>query len=299
MVATVEELAVTDVQRTAHTFVDAEGVVIHYYVWAAPNPRAVVQLEHGVGEHALRYEYLAQKLVAAGYTVYADDHRGHGATGMQQHGGDTAKLGTLGIGGHAATVAAVQKFTTIIRKAEPNLPLTLLGHSWGSLIAQIIANTASADYDALVLTGTAFRTFRDMNGGDLNKKHKHLGTTGYEWLSRDPETVSRFVADPLTFAAEIPKLFGIRDALSLLGKPAKNLENAELPLLIMVGSDDSLGGGTSAKKLAEAYITRSGLTDVELVIYPGARHEIFNETNRDEVIADLVGWLDGHFPDRG
>ncbi len=279
--------------HTAHSFVDAQGVTIHYYVWAAKSPKAVLQLTHGLGDHALRYERVAQDLVAAGYTVYADDHRGHGATGVQQHGGDMSKMGQLGPGGLRATVADVLQFTSIIREAEPGLPLVLLGHSWGSLMAQTVINTNAADYDAVVLTGTAYRSLTQMNGGNLNAKHKHLGTTGNEWLSRDPAVAIQFRDDPLTFYAAAMKLFGVPDALRMLGRPGKNLSR-DIPLLIMIGSEDTLGGKKSIATLAAAYVTRSHLSDVEAIVYPGARHEIFNETNRDEVIADLVAWLDAH-----
>ena len=166
----------------------------------------------------------------------------------------------------------------------------LLVHSWGSIIAQIIVNEHSAEYDALILTGTAYRTLRHMNGGDLNAKHKHLGTTGYEWLSRDPAVVAAAAADPLMFSAKALKLFGLADSLRLLGKPARGIEH-DLPLLIQVGSDDSFGGTKSAELLADSYLRRGGLTDVELIVYTDARHEIFNETNKDEVVADTLAWL--------
>lgn len=279
--------------RSDHTYVDAEGVTIHYYVWEAAKPKAVVQLAHGLGEHALRYEQFAQDLTAAGYSVYADDHRGHGATGVAQHKGDMSQMGKLGPGGLRATIASVKKFTTVVRAAHPELPLVLLGHSWGSLMAQDVINTNAADYDAVVLTGTAHRSFAHMNSGDLNAKHKHLGTTGSEWLSRDPEVAIAFQNDPLTFYAGAMKLFGVPDALRMLGRPAKNL-GRDIPLLIMIGSEDSLGGEKSVAKLAAEYVTRSHLSDVEAIVYPGARHEVFNETNRDQVIADLVAWLDVH-----
>jgi len=277
--------------RIDHSFVDAQGVTIFYYVWTAAKPKAIVQLTHGLGDHALRYEQVAADLVAAGYSVYADDHRGHGKTGNQQYGGDASKLGKLGPGGLRATIAGVRQFTTIIRAENPGVPIVLLGHSWGSLMAQDIINTHSADYDAVVLTGTAYRTLTDMNGGDLNKLHKNLGTTGNEWLSRDPAVHQQFADDPLTFSATALKLFGLADGLRLLGRPAKNLER-DIPLLIMIGSEDTLGGEKSIAKLAADYVQRSKLDDVEAIVYPEARHEIFNETNRDEVIADLVAWLD-------
>lgn len=281
------------VTRTTSTYVDAEGVTIHYYAWKAAKPKAVLQLTHGLGDHALRYEQVAQDLVAAGYTVYADDHRGHGATGVGQYGEGSPKMGRLGPGGLRATVEGVRQFTRIIREENPGLPLALLGHSWGSLMVQMILNEHADDYDVAVLTGTAYRTLTDMNGGNLNAKHKHLGTTGNEWLSRDPAVAQQFADDPLTFYAAAIQLFGIADGLRLLGKPTRNIAK-DIPLLIMIGSEDTLGGEKSIAKLAEAYVTRSRLSDVEAVVYPEARHEIFNETNRDEVIGDLVRWLDAH-----
>lgn len=275
------------VVRTDHSYVDAQGVTIHYYVWKAAKPTGVVQLAHGLGDHALRYEHVAQALVQAGYSVYADDHRGHGETGIRQHGGDKSRLGRLGPGGLRATIAALQQFTGIIKAENPGVPVVLLGHSWGSLMAQTIINTHAADYDAVVLTGTAYRTLTDMNGGDLNKGY----ATPNEWLSRDPSVARDFAADTKTFYADTIKLFGLADALRLLGRPAKKL-GRDIPVLIMIGSEDSLGGEKSVAKLASDYVTRSRLSDVEAIVYPGARHEIFNETNRDEVIADLVAWLD-------
>jgi alpha-beta hydrolase superfamily lysophospholipase len=279
------------VSRSDHTFTDAQGVTIHYYVWKAAKPKGVVQITHGLGEHALRYERLAQELVAARYTVYADDHRGHGATGLEQYGDDASRLGKLGRGGLRATVNGIRHFTALIRRENPDLPLAAIGQSWGSLMLQKIINGNANDFDAVVLAGTAYRTFRDMNSGDLNKRHKHLGTSGNEWLSRDPAVAQAFSDDPLTFYADAKKLLGIPDGLRLLGRPSKRVER-DLPILIMIGSEDSLGGEKSIAKLAASYVTRSRLTDVEAIVYPDARHEVFNETNRDEVVADLISWLD-------
>lgn len=283
-------VATSSSTRENRTYQDAEGITIHYYVWAAAKPRAVIQLAHGLGEYATRYERLATQFTAAGYTVYADDHRGHGQTGLGQTGGDHAKLGKLGPGGMRATVEAVHQLTGMIRAENPGLPLVLLGHSWGSFLAQMLLDKYSPDYDAAILSGSALRAFGHTNTGDLNAKYKHLGTTGFEWLSRDKETVATAAADPLMFIANGMKLFGIRDSLRILGKPAKNLEH-DVPLLIQVGGEDVVGGVKSNELLAKAYLERSGLSDVELIVYTGAQHEIFNETNRDEVIADTLAWL--------
>jgi alpha-beta hydrolase superfamily lysophospholipase len=282
--------AATDA-RTDRTFVDAEGVTVHYYTWTAKNPDAVVQIAHGLGEYALRYERLAEALVAAGYSVYADDHRGHGRTGVEQQHGDMTRMGRLGPGGLRATIEEVRQLSTIARGENPGLPLAILGHSWGSLMVQTILNEHAGDYDAVVLTGTAYRRPGSMNAGQLNARFKHLGTTGSEWLSRDPAVSQAFLDDPLTFYADTLKLFGLADGLRLFGVPTKTIEK-DIPLLIAIGSEDPLGGENSVRKLAEKYISRSRLTDVEVVIYEGARHEIFNETNKEEVIADLIAWLD-------
>lgn len=277
-------------ERDHRTFVDAQGVTIHYYIWAPGRPKAVVQLAHGVGEHALRYEVLAQELVNAGYAVYADDHRGHGMTGVEMTDGDSSKMGKLGPGGLRATMQDLRDLSAIIRTDHPELPLVLLGHSWGSLMAQIILNDHAADYDAAVLTGTSYRMPGYMNSGDLNARHAHLGDTGFEWLSRDPEVHELFRADPLTFDAKILTLFGVRDGLRLYGRP-KRL-GRDIPLLVMVGDDDPLGGEPSAVKLVEEYARRGGLTDVELSVYAEARHEVFNELNQADVRRDLIAWMD-------
>jgi alpha-beta hydrolase superfamily lysophospholipase len=278
-------------QRTDRTFVDAKGVTIHYYTWAAAKPKAVLQLAHGLGEYATRYEGLAQALVAAGYSVYADDHRGHGRTGVEQHLGNMKHMGKLGPGGLRATIEEVRQLTTIIRSENPGLPVAILGHSWGSLMVQDILNHHAGDYEAAILTGTAYRQPGSMNAGQLNARFKHLGTTGNEWLSRDPAVSQAFLDDPLTFYADTLKLFGLADGLRLFGVPTKHIQK-DIPLLISIGSDDPLGGEKSVRTLAEKYIENSKLTDVEVIVYNGARHEIFNETNKDEVIADLVAWLD-------
>lgn len=276
--------------RVDDFFTDSFGVTIHYYRWSPKGtPRAVIQLAHGLGEHALRYGDLVSALVKAGYEVWADDHRGHGKTGLEQWQGNYDKLGRLGPGGLRATISAVKDFTTIIHEQRPGLPLVFLGHSWGSLIGQIILNRGGEDqYQAMVLTGTAYRMPGYMNAGDLNAKHKHLGTTGGEWLSRDTSVHEKWTNDPLTFVADTLKLFGPLDAARLIGTP-KPLKGT-LPLLMMVGSDDSLGGERSVLKLADSY-RKAGVRDLEVRVYEGARHEVFNELNSAEVRADLLEWL--------
>lgn len=281
------------------SFTDAYGIRIIFDVHPAQTarPRAVIQLAHGVGEHAGRYGEVIAALTAAGYTVYADDHRGHGRTGLAQHGGDATRLGRLGPGGHRAAVDAVWRFTQLIRDENPDLPLVLLGHSWGSFLAQILVGAHPAAYDALVLSGSSLLWPGSLNSGDLNKPWKAKDALGTEWLSSDLAVGRAFLDDPLTTTKTLPELFGIRDTLRLLGKPRKDL-GVDLPVLLMVGRDDTVGGPRSVHRLADAYRTRSGLTDVTTLVYPGARHEIFNETMRADVFADLLAWLEPRFPTR-
>ena len=275
------------------SFTDDEGVVIETVEWPVASPRAVVQISHGIAEHSGRYAALAADLNLAGFTVVADDHRGHGVTGARQSVAETARGGRLGPGGLRSTVAAIERFRDLTKARFPDLPLILIAHSWGSLLAQIALNDRPDAYDGVVLSGTAYRIPGWMDAGDLNRKHRHLGTSGVEWLSRDPAVGEAWLADPLKLDATTMQMLGVRDTLRLIGRPAKDLPSS-LPLLIQVGSDDTLGGRRSAERLAKSYRQRSGLHDVSVHVYEGARHEVYNETNRDEVIADLVTWIEEH-----
>ncbi len=280
------------------SYPDADGIRIFYDVHPAAQPRAVIQLLHGVGEHAGRYGALIEALTSDGYTVYADDHRGHGRTGMAQHGGDASKLGRLGPGGHRAAVAAVWRFTQLIRAENPGLPLIILGHSWGSFLTQILVNDHPDAYDAVVLSGSSLRWPGALNAAPLNAKWKGPGASGTEWLSSDLAVGQAFLDDPLTTDTPLLKLFGPFGAARIYGKPRRNLRH-DIPILLMVGRDDPVGGPRSVHRLADAYRTRSGLTDVTTLVYPDARHEIFNEVAQADVRADLLAWLDQRFPARG
>lgn len=271
------------------SYVDAHGVEISATEWPVAEPIAVVQIAHGIGDHSARYAEFAQHLTGAGFAVFADDHRGHGETGRRQHGGELARLGKLGPGGLQATEDAIAQLTGIARERYPDVPVVMFAHSWGSLMAQRILNARPLLWDALVLSGSAFRTPRFMESGDLNARWAGPDANGFEWLSRDPERVDRFIADPLCFEADILKLFGVADGLRLFGKPGPGIP-AQFPILIVAGADDPLSRGDGLQRLAAAYRAR-GLRDVSVKIYPGARHEILNETNRDEVIADVTTWM--------
>lgn len=277
------------------TFTDAHGVRIHFQSWRVPEPVAVVQLVHGIGEHSGRYGELIEALNAAGYSVWADDHRGHGQTGFEQHGGDLDRMGRPGPGGMRAAIAGVERFGEIIRETEgDDVPFVILGHSWGSFMTQHVVNRHPERFDAVVLTGTAWLQLGYTNLGDLNAKFARPGGTSVEWLSRDPAVGAAFEADPYTTTRTLQQLFGWPQSFTLMTRPSKRIPS-ELPLLIMVGSDDPVAGERSAKALLKDYVRRAGLVDATLVVYEEARHEVFNEINREEVRGDLVRWLDERF----
>ena len=274
------------------TFKDDFGVEIMFYEWPVAEPKAVIQIAHGLGEHARRYDVMAATLNKAGFSVYADDHRGHGQTGVRQlEHKQIKRLGNLGPGGMAATYKQVADFSKLIKAENPSRPLVLLGHSWGSFIAQKIINKYSDIYDALVLSGSALTMPGYLATGDFNKAWKKLpGSTGYEWLSRDVEIQNKFVTDPLTFLALAMQVFGIKNSLQLFGTPSKDIRK-DLPILVQVGEADPIGGERSNKALVEAYRKNAGTEDIELFVYHDCRHEIYNELNKADVIGDLVGWI--------
>lgn len=273
----------------------ADGTEIVTYGWTAVagDPIGAVQIAHGLAEHAGRYDRLAQALNAAGFLAYATDHRGHGRTGQ-------ANLGDFGAAGFDGLIADVAAYGAHLSEQHPELPVFLIGHSMGSFAAQSVMVEHSGQYAGVVLTGS---TALDVLAGTLAQSEGPVGLeafnagfpprTGFEWLSRDEAEVDKYVADPWcgfeTPPETLPQLFG--QAARLADPGVLGRIRADLPVLIASGSDDPLaGGGQLVALLAQRY-RDAGLTDVTLTIYPGARHEIFNETNRDEVTSDVVSWL--------
>ena len=274
------------------SFKDDFGVDIFFYEWPVSQPKAIIQIAHGLGEHARRYDHMAAVLNRAGFSVYADDHRGHGQTGLGQlEKRQIKKLGHLGPGGMDATYKQVEEFSKLIRAENSGKKLILLGHSWGSFIAQKVVNRSSDFYDAIVLSGSALTMPGYLATGDFNKVWKKLpGSTGYEWLSRDVDIQKKFVADPLTFLAAAVQVFGVSNSLKLFGTPSKQVRS-DLPILVQVGQADPIGGEYSNKALVKAYRKNAGTNDIELFVYHDARHEIYNELNKDQIIQDLIDWI--------
>lgn len=273
------------------TFNDAFGVQITFYEWPVADAKGIVQLAHGLGEHARRYDHVAAAFNRAGFSVYADDHRGHGLTGAGQLArGEIKKQGNLGKGGMTATIKQVHQLTELIRQENASLPIYLLGHSWGSMLAQRIVKTHADDYAGLVLSGSTLMLPGVVPSAGFNKKwDKQPDSTGKEWLSRDREVGIKFNADPLIFPETAIDVFGFLGVTKLLGVPSKKLPK-HFPVMLIAGSDDPLGGERGNTLLMNSF-RRAGVQDVTLIVYPDARHEVFNELNKEEVLADVVEWL--------
>jgi len=278
------------------SYKSADGTRITAYRWEPEDPpRAAVQVTHGMGEHAQRYEHVAQALNNAGFVVYAQDHRGHGRSA------DPAAYGDLGEGGWTALVGDIGLLSEKIRADHPGLPLILLGHSMGSFAVQQYLLDHSADVDGVVLTGTAAIDLLEP-ALDLDVPLDLTGfnapfqpaRTDYDWLSRDDAIVDAYVADPACgFGIDTESGKVMFAGARRLADPAQVAAIRDtLPVYIAVGEADPVNGGLALLTPLTARLEAAGLTDVTVRTYPDARHEILNETNRDEVIAELSRWLD-------
>jgi alpha-beta hydrolase superfamily lysophospholipase len=278
----------------------ADGTEIITYAWAdvAGKPAGVVQIAHGLAEHGERYARFAKALNAAGFLAHAVDHRGHGRTA-------DGRLGGFGPAGFEGLIADVVQFGAALRAQHDSLPLFLLGHSMGSFAAQAAILDHASTWSGVVLSGS---TALDMLAAAMANAPADAPTgleafnagfehrTGYEWLSRDDAEVDAYVADPWC-GWDMPD-----DVIPSLFAPAARLADpallarirGDLPILIASGDADPLaGGGTLLQLLGQRY-RDAGIADVTVKLYPAARHEILNETNRDEVTADIVAWLRAH-----
>jgi alpha-beta hydrolase superfamily lysophospholipase len=281
---------------SSFSYSSADGTQIAAYRWdPAGEPRAAVQLTHGMGEHARRYEHVATTLTDAGFVVYAQDQRGHGASA------DPERLGDLGKGGWNALVGDIGLLSARIRAEHPGLPLILLGHSMGSFAVQQYLLDHSDDVDGVALTGTAvidlLEPALDLDQPlDLTMFNAPFqpARTDYDWLSRDEAVVDAYIADPLCgFGIDTESAKGMFVGARRLADAAQLAAlRSGLPVYIAVGEADPVNGALTVLTPLTDRLAAAGLTDVTVATYPDARHEVLNETNSDEVIASLVAWVD-------
>lgn len=272
------------------TVATSDDIELQTFRWAPDGaPRAVVQVQHGLAEHAARYRRFGEALTAAGYLVYAPDGRGSGRTAA-------GRYGEWGPDGWPGWVEDLARLNARIRQDNPGLGVALFGHSMGSFASQQYVLDHSGDIDALVLSGTTevagLAAMLDSDEpADLSAFNAPFeNRTGYEWLSRDEAEVDKYVADEACgFVA--PKLAGIATLAQAADPGRLAAIRSDLPILLVSGTDDPLAGGGAAVEVVAQRYREAGVLDVQAMLYPGARHELLNETNRDEVTADIIAFL--------
>lgn len=286
-----------------------DGKKIHVAVWDdVKDPKAVVQIVHGMAEHIGRYDEFARVLNAHGYIVLGDDHRAHGLT-------DADRLGKAEAGKDLfADTLTDLKGITDYAKATYGLPVIVFGHSYGSFLTQAYLLDYSDGIVACILSGSARQPNAGVNFGRFManrkaKKHaddpgklfasqtfekydKKIGEGTNAWLCRDKESNARFDADPLCgFVCSNGFYRYLFRGLTRLNRSDFTEVRADLPLFVIYGGEDYVGGcGKLAAKLVRKY-EKAGLT-VEEKKYEGARHELTNELNRAEVFDDVVDFCD-------
>lgn len=311
-------------RSSTETLSTDDGTELFVYRWepdAETTARAVVQIAHGMAEHAARYERFAQRLTGAGFVVFAPDHRGHGRTaGSLEHVGYFADRDGWN--------RVVGDLVTVTRRAQaehPGLPVFLYGHSMGSILARAYAIDHGDQLAGLLLSGAGgdpgllgrvgaliaaaecrIRGRRARSGlldtltfGRFNDAFKPT-RTAFDWLSRDEAEVDRYIDDPWcggTFTAGFfaDLLHGVAavNSPAAIRKVPKNL-----PVYLFSGEKDPVGANTKGVLQAVEQYRSAGVEDVTVRFYPDARHEVLNETNRDEVQDDVVAWLEAHLVDR-
>ena len=297
-------------QSDTTTIPRPDGHAIFTRIWRPETPpRAVLQIVHGLAEHSARYARLAEALTADGYAVYAHDHRGHGPNCAP------ADLGFFADSdGWRLLLDDIDAVAQRIAADQPGVRRVFLGHSMGSFLGQTYIAEHGRELAAAVLSGTAgpppaalavgkqvvaFERWRlgprgksavvqALLFGAQNKPFRPA-RTDYDWLSRDPAEVDKYVADPLCgFALTNQLAADLAGALSSLASPklAARIPKT-LPIYVFSGARDPVG--VALQGLLDVY-KAAGL-DVTAKIYPDARHETLNETNRNEVTRDLLAWL--------
>jgi alpha-beta hydrolase superfamily lysophospholipase len=245
-----------------------------------------------MGEHMGRYADTVDALVAAGLTVYANDHRGHGLSAHPQ-------LGKLGRGGFELLVQDMVRLSEIAREKNPDLPLLLLGHDMGSFAAQRYVIDHSHEIDGLILSGSgalegvARTALAEAAGSNLFNAAFEPSRTPFDWLCRDQAIVDAFRADPLCFNDLHPdSLVSFLDAAPQLSDPfALRGIRGDLPIYLFSGSEDPVGQQLRGLDRLIGRYRDAGLSDIAFDFYPGGRHEMLNEINRCQVQARLLGWI--------
>lgn len=298
--------------RQEFTLPSSDGIhQVHAVLWLPEGqPKAVVQLVHGICEYALCYDAFAGFLAEHGFAVVGHDHLGHGLTakGPEEYGYFTEWWDL---------VRDVRGVQLKIKETYPQLPYFLLGHSMGSFVVRTFLIDYPGAVDGCILSGTGQEStfnvvagklltglsdphkvnklFYDLSLGAYNRKFAPTRTT-VDWISRDEKVVDAYLADPLrNFQTTAGMNHAMMAGLRYVARK-KNLArmNKDTPIYFFAGDADPVGAmGKGVRKVA-GWFREAGVKDVTVKLYPGGRHEMLNETNREEVFQDTMAWIDGH-----
>jgi alpha-beta hydrolase superfamily lysophospholipase len=277
------------------SFTSSDGLGIACARWDSHGPvRGVIQIAHGMGEHIGRYAETIEVLVSAGLTVYGNDHRGHGLTASS-----AKQFGDFGKGGFDLLVADMLHLSRIAKDENPNLPFIFFGHSMGSFAAQQYVVDHSREIQGLILSGSGaldglagLVTSAPAGNNVLNASFEPARTP-FDWLSRDTAVVDAFINDPLCFAELRPgSLASFLAAAPQLSDPQRLQKiRDDLPIYLFSGSEDPVGQRLEGLELLIHRYEKAGLYDISHDFYQEGRHEMLNETNREEVRERLLAWI--------
>jgi len=304
------------IKREEFTFPSADGKTkIQAYIWVPETePRAILQIEHGMSEHVLRYDEFARDLCEHGVLVAGQDLLGHGKSVT-----DPSNLGYFAEkDGNTVLLKDIQTLEKIVKEKYPAIPYFLLGHSMGSFkVRQYMAGYGNGLSGAIVM-GTAvhpggmagfaailtriialfkgwkYRSPFIWNLACGSNNERFGKKEGFEWLSRRKENVDRYNADPLCgFMFTLNGFYNLFESLRQLADPSYvSKMKKDLPVLIVSGTEDPVGKfGTDIRKLEDEY-RQLGMKNVTVKLYEGDRHEILNEDNRAEVRRDIIDWIE-------
>lgn len=305
-------------QREEMYYPSADGVhTIHAVLWQPAQPKAMVQIVHGIAEHAGRYAEYAEYLCSRGFAVAAEDHLGHGDSVAAPDGADSCFFAEKN--GWQTVCSDVLTLTKTVKARFPGLPYILLGHSMGSFLARTIVLQHSREFTGLVLSGTGhqnavtlffgrllgrvIRLFIGPRGksklinqlafGMYNKKFAP-NRTAFDWVCSDPAEVDRYIADEKCGApASVGLFLDMLDGLQQIKDPRRLAQiRKDLPVYLYSGDADPVGGMGKGVRKVYALYKAAGLTDVTLTLYPNGRHEMHNEPNRAEVLGRAADWME-------
>ena len=277
-------------------FTSKDGLRIACRRWDSRGPaRGVMQIAHGLGEHSGRYCELIEALLEASFTVYANDHRGHGRTAASAQ-----NFGDFGEGGFALLVEDMVELTRIAKKENPERPFIVFGHSMGSFAAQQYILDHSHSVDGLVLSGSGSLDGLAKVAVSASAKNQNFlnarfepARTPFDWLSRDSQVVDAFMKDALCFPTLQPKSAASFLAAStrLADPDALSKIRPHLPIYLFSGSEDPVGQQLEGVRTLIDRYRKAGVRNISRDFYEGGRHEMLNELNRGEVRTNLLAWL--------